>query len=183
MGELIKAFDAEGNEKQIDVDDIKWFGTEVERTFYKNTKFKSFNTHTWVKVGSVKLYPESWKISHLKKYFNRYDSSKQVIKEYKDGKEKRATQWSCEVQEEGVISLTKELFKVAQKCVSKKCMLPIHNKEFYYIFDNFFRDNTDTNNYYFLDEVKEKLVNTKYSVSDKITEKHLEEWRDHYEGH
>jgi len=180
MGQIIKAFDAEDNEKEIDIDNVKWFGTEVKKTYYKNSKFKSFQSTTWLKVESVKLYPKDWKISHFKKYFDKYDSSKEVLKEHKDGKEKKAAQWICEVLEEGVISLNKENFNIAKKCVSKSCMFPLHNKEFYYIFDNFFRDNTETNNYFYLDEESRKLINTKYSVFDKINQTHLEQWKKEY---
>lgn len=176
MGQKIKAYDIEGREKEIDIDNIRFFGTEVEKTYYKNGKFKSFNTKTWIKVGSIKLYPEEWKISHLKKYFSKYDSSKKVIKESKDGKEKKATEWYCEVLEEGVISLNKEQRKTVKEAAEKRRMVNLKNKEFYHIFDYFFRDNAETNNYYYFNG--EKLIDTKYNVKDRINEKTLEEWKE-----
>lgn len=175
MGQTIKAFDEEGNEKEIDIDSIKWFGTEVEKTYYKNGKFKSFKTHTWIKIGSLKLYPEEWKISHFKKYFDKYDSNRRDIKDSKDGKEKKATEWTCEVLEEGAITLNNEEQNMVREAIKRKTFIQIKNRMFYYIFEDFFRDNTETNNYFHFDG--EKLIDTKYSVRDDIREETLVAWR------
>lgn len=175
----------DSQEKEIDLDDIRFFGTEVEKTYKKSDgEFKSFIVHTWVKESGFRLYPTEMKISDLKKYFKNYDCNKKVVVEQKGDKQKKATEWSCEVLDEGVVSLNREQIEMVDYANKNKNLITLKNTDYYHIMDKVFRCNgSDNHNYYYFDKEKGKLVDMKMSMLNfDIKKSDLEDWIKNYEN-
>lgn len=170
--QIVKGKNEQGQEVEINLDNVKYFGTEIEHTKDKKGNFKSFHTHTWVKEGGQKVYIEDMKIGGLKKYFNNYNSDKRYHTEEKNGKVKKATEWLCEVVEEGTINLHQEDARMIKQANDKRRMFVYKNIEYFFILPNLFRSNND-GKYYYFDEELHRLISLGYTVTDYPTKEQL----------
>lgn len=170
----------EQNEQVIvELDNVKFFGTEVEHKKNQQGQFKSFHIRTWVKKDSKKVYLDEVKIGELKKYFDNYVSDKRYHTQEKNGSVKKATEWICEVVEEGTINLHQQDAEMVKLANDKRRMFVYKNTEYFFIIPNLFRNNNDTMYYYF-DEGNHKLIRLKYSVLDYPKKEQLLEAIENY---
>lgn len=157
--------DNEGTVQEIELDNVRFFGAEIFRNKDKQGNFKSFHTVSWVKDTGNKIFLEDWKISHLKKYFSNYTSSKRFHTEEKNGKIKKATEWICEVIEKGTVALIPEDVDRLILDNQHRRMFIHKGQEYFFILDKLFRNNYN-NQYYYFDEEEGKLINLGYEVID-----------------
>jgi hypothetical protein len=169
------------DEEQIEVelDNVNFFGTDVERHNDKKGNFKSFHTHTWVKESGQKIYVSDMKITDLKQYFRNYSSSKRLHTEEKNGKAKKATEWNCEVIEEGTISLNDDQMNMVHEANKKRRLFTLNGVEYFFLIDNLFRNNSD-NYYYMFDYHNSRLVRLNYQVTDHPSKNDLLREMDKY---
>jgi len=170
--EPIKGKTEQGNEVEVNLNNTKYFGTEIEHTKDNKGNFKSFHIHTWVKEDSQKIYLQDMKIGGLKKYFNNYTSDKRYHTQEKNGKTKKATEWICEVVEEGTISLHQEDNEMVKLANNKRRMFVYKNVEYFFILPTLFRSNND-NIYYYFDEAQHRLISLGYTSIDYPTKDQL----------
>jgi hypothetical protein len=180
---IVIGVDERGNRSEIDLDKVRYFGSEIERTKRKDEGegFKSFRSHCWVKETSQKVYLPEYKITDLKHYFQNYNSEKRYHTEEKKGKTKKATEWICEVVEEGTITFHGEKLKELVHANEHRRMFVYKNTEYFFIIPLLFRSNT-TNEYMYFDESEGKLISLGFVVTDYPSKERLFQAIDEYEG-
>lgn len=174
--------DSESNkETEIDDSEVHFFGKSHTKTYNKNGSFKKFSPYTWVKIDN-KIYYTNESISELRNRFQYYDVSRKKLYEDKNGKARTATDWNCEVLEKDVYKIPKDTQELIRSSNEKRRLFTFRNITWFFIMDHVFRNNS-TDNYFYYDEEKQKLVDMKLHVLDSnINEETMSEWIDEYRG-
>lgn len=125
----------------IDKSKVKYFGTEIEKVNDKKGQFKSFHTKSYVQlIDGTKYYIEDG-ITFLKQNFPHFESQKRIVTAYKKGKEKKATEWNCEIVEEGSEFIKdRDIYLIKDSIKCRKPFSLDHHYMYYYVKDNVFRD-------------------------------------------
>jgi len=177
----VTGLNEEQQEDTIDMNAVKFFGTEVKYNLRQDGEFKSFSITPWVKANSKKVYLPDHTITSLKQHFKNYTSEKRYHTKEKKGKLHKVTEWNCEVVEENTIQLQGEAKKNIETAKEKRRPFEYKNTVYLYIIETIFKDSS-TNVYYHFDEEKGKLVGLGYTTFDYPSKDLLMEAIKKYQG-
>jgi len=164
-----------------DYENVAQFGTDLTETFFKDNSFKSFDSQSWIKRHGIEEKENvSLTIGQLKKEFEKYETYKKIfIKENKKGRKIKGVAWICDVLNKNEILISEnDLSKIHN--ANKRHSMFIIDAEYFYVIPDIFK-NSDTNEYFYFDEIKNKLVGTGFIVCETSFHKSdIMEWIEKY---
>lgn len=167
--------------KKIDIQDIRWFGNEVEKTYRKDGVFKSFQFKSWIKTHKGKLYYVKDKIGTLKKLFLKFYSQKKKVVEFKDSKKKIAYSWECEVLDDdsGEKLIESEIEKAHNAVKNHKSFSFDGKHMYFYVEERIFKDSRNSNLVYI--DIDKNLI-IPIDIELPYTRVKINEWLDRYQN-
>lgn len=163
--------------EDIDTKKVRFFGTEGQETFFKDSSFKGFKSRVWIKDKDDKKTYVDCKFSELRRLFEKYSTIKTLKqKENKRGKLKKVYEWQCKVELKNSIIIPD--LKKAKIALQNKLILyiPTGRKIFFFVWGHFFKDNSN-DQYVYMDLDNECFRETGlFAGQGNVRQSHLVEW-------
>lgn len=169
------------NNNDIEIKDIRWFGTEIKRIYKKDGNFKNFITYYWIRTYKGELYYVDTSIGKLKKLFNNYDSYKKEIKEWKGSKIKKVYEWNCEViNEKNEKKIKDNQINIVKDAIENHKPFSLDGQFLYYFVEGFIYKNSKNNELVYMD-IDKRLI-TPIDIDFPYNREELNKWIEAYEN-
>lgn len=164
--------------QEISPEEVRWFGTEIKRTYKKDGDFKSFDSHTWIQTHKGDKYYTDTSIGKLKKRFDNFHSDKKVIKELKSGTWKKAIEWNCEVTKDKGKKIRSDQMEMVLDAMNNHKPFTLDGKHMYFYINGVVFKDSKNGTIVYVDTDKNMLIDV--NIEGKPTTEKINEWIENY---